>query len=713
MNLPQDYLYALLPAFIRNRDYYQGQPLRALMEVLDLEHRQLWTSVAALYDDWFIETCGEATVPAIGDLVAVGDVESVGGWNRRALVGNAVAYRRRKGVPAILERAVRDATGWYPRVVEVSRHLVMSQALEEVRPGRGGTVNLRDGKALAALGTPFETVPRLDAVRRGNLERGRTAAGRPLGPGGNLTQLAVSLWRLQAYPLTRVTARWVGRPGCYTFHPLGVDTPLFNPPRTPVRLTDPVTPRNLPEPLRPDLLSAEIEARRRGEAPATDYLGLQPAFEVFDPETGIRYPAEALQIADLSSWRRPPADGPHARRAVQVAVDPVLGRLAFPPGRGESGRVEVSFSYGFGGDLGGGPYPSATAPAEAEDPEPSAAWRAAVGGLTADGGDDGRAPLPSLAAALAAWQASGMPRGVLLVGGAAQEVAPGPLAIDLRGGRRLTIAAAEPGPGVLLGSVSVVADELPSGAALTLANLWLEGAVEAAGSLDLALHHCTVCPSAEHRAAGAALVLQGGMALTARLAGSIVGPVEYRGGAVRLRVADGIVDAGGGAAAIRTSVEPGPPGAPGAELTLDLARATVLGATACHRLLLADAALFAGPLVVAQPEEGLLSHCYAPPASRTPRRFRCQPELERARSGAAAPETAEPSRPVFVSRRYGDPAYAQLSPASPRAIRTGAESGSEVGAFETQRRPQREAALAAVLEEYTPFGIDAKVVYVT
>ncbi|MBK9095061.1 MAG: hypothetical protein IPM84_20330 [Anaerolineae bacterium] len=44
----------------------------------------------------------------------------------------------------------------------------------------------------------------------------------------------------------------------------------------------------------------------------------------------------------------------HSPPAGKVAVDRELGRIAF--GSDPAGAIEVGYTYGFGGDLGGGPY---------------------------------------------------------------------------------------------------------------------------------------------------------------------------------------------------------------------------------------------------------------------------------------------------------------------------------------------------------------------
>ena len=69
---PGDELFALLPALHRLRDVEQGEPLRALLAVIQSEFDRVDADTAQLYDNWFIETCEEWVVPYLGDLLAVG-----------------------------------------------------------------------------------------------------------------------------------------------------------------------------------------------------------------------------------------------------------------------------------------------------------------------------------------------------------------------------------------------------------------------------------------------------------------------------------------------------------------------------------------------------------------------------------------------------------------------------------------------------------------
>ena len=100
--------------------------------------------------------------------------------------------------------------------------------------------------------------------------------------------------------------------------------------------------------------------------------------------------------------------------------------------------------------------------------------------------------------------------------------------------------------------------------------------------------------------------------------------------------------------------------------------------------------------------------------SATPPRYACQPDRAIAGLTAEAREQeANRVAPRFRSRRYGDPAYAQLASDCPREIARGAEDEAEMGAFHDLYQPQREALLLARLNEYTLAQADARLIYAT
>jgi len=164
---------------------------------------------------------------------------------------------------------------------------------------------------------------------------------------------------------------------------------------------------------------------------------------------------------------------------------------------------------------------------------------------------------------------------------------------------------------------------------------------------------------------------------------------------------------------------------PGPPATLE--RTTVFGAVYLKELTLASEAIFNDPVVSERRQAGCARFSYVPEGSyQTPRRYRCQPDLalaQRAKELLLASEDDLPPaerapvqarlRPSFTSVHYGHPAYAQLGLTCAEEIRTGAEDGSEMGAFSSLKQPQREANLRIRLEEYLPFSLEAGLIYVT
>ncbi|WLB91320.1 hypothetical protein [Bradyrhizobium japonicum] len=63
---------------------------------------------------------------------------------------------------------------------------------------------------------------------------------------------------------------------------------------------------------------------------------------------------------------------------------------------------------------------------------------------------------------------------------------------------------------------------------------------------------------------------------------------------------------------------------------------------------------------------------------------------------------------TFVSKRFGDPGYAQLADCGPAVLKTGAENGSEIGAWCRMLASIRLRDLTAKFAEYMPFGAIAQ-----
>ena len=88
------------------------------------------------------------------------------------------------------------------------------------------------------------------------------------------------------------------------------------------------------------------------------------------------------------------------------------------------------------------------------------------------------------------------------------------------------------------------------------------------------------------------------------------------------------------------------------------------------------------------------------------------PRAARLPAAAALAATTRRVQPEFTTRRYGLPAYAQLSLDCAPEICTGADNGAEMGVFNALLQPQREANLRLRFEEYLPFGLEAGLIFV-
>lgn len=384
-----DRLYRLLPAIYRIRDVAQGEPLRALLAIIEQELQVVEADIDTLYDNCFIETCDNWVVPYIGDLLDVDELDSgnsiiapdaestgqgaYGLQERRAYVANTLAYRRRKGTMPVLEQLTQDVTGWRSRAVEFGRLVNTTQNLDRNLP-HSLTVDIRANTNLEQVGTPFET------------QAAYSVEVRPMQQGGryNVPNIGLYIWRLQSYPLTRVQARVLDS-GHYTFHPAGPEqVPLFNQPQTKT-ITALASEINVPAVLRRPVLADELAGRRhtryqgQHQTGNLTYFDTDPVLEIYLNGQPRALPPESILITDLGTdatsvasayglnepleWQpgnKIPWDGrdpqnPLLPPAYLVAVDPERGQMMMRPGLCPR-RVEVSYFSGFSGDVGGGAY---------------------------------------------------------------------------------------------------------------------------------------------------------------------------------------------------------------------------------------------------------------------------------------------------------------------------------------------------------------------
>jgi hypothetical protein len=703
-------LYDLLPSVHRRRDAEQAYPLRALLAVIDEQRAIIRDEIEQLYDDWFIETCQDWVVPYLGAVVGYrllhGFEEALGSGADearrllgaiapRADVADTLANRRRKGTLAVLEDLAADVAAWPARAVEARRLLSFLQPIRlygrdtrelRARLRRGRLVDLRAGDALDRIDGPFDELAHIVDVRRVSSPRGRGLH--------NLPEICLFVWRLGAYSISNAPAFCRDRDRMhFTFSILGNDTPLVTKPvrePSPTHIADET---NVPAFIR----------RRAFSARPAQYYGPGKSLCIWvDRGAGAQpVPLSHIVPADLTGWRyRPGRD--------QVAVDPVLGRIAFPPRYAPDAGVWVTYHYGFSADMGGGEYPRPPSPG--------------VKTYRVGPGEE----FERIMAAVDRWRADkAAPDGpreaiVELVGSIAYQEQ---LEIRLDLGDRLTVRAAPGSRPVLrlldwysnrpdaLRIVGTGDGDGPDprivldGLLITGRSVRVQGRVGRVSIVDSTLvpgwtiDESCMCehptePSLELFDTPACLQVERSI-----LGTILVNRDEVHADPNRIYLSDSILDA--------TSQELLALMAPDdrhAHALLSARRTTVFGRIRTHGVGLIENSILLGDLHVTRRQSGCVRFCYATPDSRLPPHFHCQPEL-----------AGDPQRvvPRFTSQRYGTPGYGQLAQSCPVEIRRGADDGSELGAFHDLFQVQREDNLRLRLDEFTPAGCDAGLVFVT
>ncbi|HJV68739.1 hypothetical protein [Ideonella sp.] len=717
-NARADRLYALLPTVHRMRDADRGYPLKALLRVIAEQVNVVEDDIAQLYDNWFIETAQDWAVPYLGELVGYAPAAGAGAAadapaceNPRVLVprrevANTIRYRRAKGTLAILEQLAADVAGWPARAVEFFQLLVRDQHINHLYLERHRTVDLREMDALDRLGGPFDSIAHGVDVRRIDSHR---------APGWfNIPSVGVFAWRLLSLPVTDTPACCIEEvgPHCFTFSVLGQDAPLFVAPQ---RETDPhhiAEELNLPAAIRRQAFDADPGAYY-GEASS---LAIRADGWAGAPGGGI-VPVAQIVPADLSGWAYEPLPN-------QVAVDPVLGRIAFPPGQLPRKGVRVSYRYGLPARIGGGEYERPLhSPAG-----PYTLYRVGEG----EGFEFHR-----IGDALARWREDQPDDAVIELAQSAVFVEP--IAIELADGQSLQLRAAQRTRPVL--RLIDWQTDLPDALTVTLGErsrisfdgllvtgrpLHIQGRADgntAAGpcGAQVAIRHCTLVPGwalegdcTPRRPAEPSLELYRVRA-EVNVSHSIVGSIrvaddEVGSDPIALTIHDSIVDA--------TAAERQALGAPGdgiAHATLTVRNTTVFGIVEVHAIALAENSLFTGCVNVARRQLGCMRFCYVPCGCRTPRRYRCQPDgviaalRQRLPEGDRLLEAIASEqlrlRPQFTADRYGLPGYAQLGLHGADEIARGADDGSEMGVYHGLFQPQRADTLRARLAQFTPAGM--------
>lgn len=718
MNQNPDFLFELIPVIYRLRDAAQGSPLQALLRVIAEQAGVVEQDIARLYENWFIETCDDWVVPYIGALVGYSPV-STGpnpGTGTRALtreritiprreVANTIRFRRRKGTLSVLEDLAQAVAGWPARAVEFYRLLGVTQNIDYLHMDRGRTSELRDGDALDGLGTAFDEVARTVDIRRVNSKHSQGMF--------NIPEVGLWVWRLRAYTVTGAPAYCYEEesPNCFLFSALGNNTKLFVNP-----LASGADPK-LPLPITRRAMLAHEADETTGAAPdVAAFYGPTQSIQIFTGTPPTLVDVSRIVPADLTGWvYRPTGD--------QVAVDPVLGRIMFPPNQARRQAVYVSYAYGFPADVGGGEYTRTLS-----QPAGASIYRV---------NKTDKTMFPRIADALVKWQQDKPSAAIIEI--TDSNVYAEPISVDLAAGQTLELRAAN---GIrpiirLLDFQTALPDGLSiagaRGSWFVLDGIVVTGRpVQVSGDISgVTIRHCTLVPGwglscgcGPLRPSEPSLEVIGAP-LCITIEHSILGAIQIERDEVtedplRLHVHDSVIDA-----TDPSRVAIGASGKLCSYAVLEVHRCTIFGGVEVHAITVAEDSIFMGLIRACRRQAGCMRFCYVPPASRTPRRYECQPDLVFAAvaaevsRGALTEAEAVPLRtretlrvePEFESVRYGTPTYARLARVTAVEIVRGASDRSELGVYHDLYQPQRAANLAQRLTEFTPAGSDAGIIY--
>jgi hypothetical protein len=477
-------IFDLLPVVYRLRDADQSKALEVFLAVIEKQFYALQNDIQGLYENWFIETCDEWVVPYIGDLLGVQGLNPIASteFSERPYVANTLFYRRRKGTITVLEKLAHDISGWPAKAVEFFQLLESTQNINHLRLANLRTPDLRDTNALELLNGPFDQAAHTVEVRSIQDEQGKY----------NIQDIGIFLWRLQSYPLLGSEPWPVATPadGRFTFNALGFDAPLFNSPEADAQAAHRVGERDVPGCLRRRALYDDLVALRSAlaanAAPEPVYFGVNPVLSVL--LASVPVDPQEIFICDLSQWKSTTAA---SLQKGQVIVDPKLGRLVVAASSLPA-KVQVNYSYGSSGDLGGGPYDrrqSRPAPGELAPSTPDTiADPKALHGVVFH---VPTSAFPTISQAFSAWNQASNPDAVIQIDDS--QTYTEKVTISLAAGTTLFLQAANKQRPVIVGDLNL---QGTSGTAeLILDGLVIAGHISVQQGLgELTLRHCTVVP---------------------------------------------------------------------------------------------------------------------------------------------------------------------------------------------------------------------------
>lgn len=688
-------------------------PLESLLKVIDEQLANFAADLDQLYNDQFIETCAPWVIPYIGDLIGYQSIQGIAASvdDPRSEVANTISMRRRKGTVLVLEQLARDVTGWGAHAEEFFMRLGTTQYVKCVRLGNHYAPDVRGWKPRAFRNSAFSTMAR------------RVDVHNPQSPGlprYNLPNIGIFLWSLDAMSVTNATPTQAVTgsglvPECYRFSSLGNDMQLFHAAvYQGEQITAAATEINVPDYLTRHELCADLK-----KGASASYYGNGASLSlVLNQQLLNPY---QIRVCDLSgadgAWNNLPVAG----SLYAAAIDPVLGRIALAPSTsGSPQTLSVSYNFGFNAEMGGGEY-------ERE----STFSVTNTDAVFAYPDTSASPPYGTLQEAITyvAGQTTTLGQVALEITSSETYVLPaGPLVVDVPEGTLVEIRAKDGCRPTLLLDGEIQAS---GGALSTLifnglliaaapqmtpvsaeALLALPATRPGAGKNELPtlqMLHTTLTPgwaldsagNPTHADAPAIKADTTGGAISIEL--SIVGPIRAPE-LVQVSLAESILDATGSWLVAYAALDGKSGGAP-----LTLTGCTVVGVVHAQELVLVSNSIvwaeassgWVSGLIADRQQAGCVRFSFIPVGSVTPRRYKC---VERTLAGPA---------PIFLSFRYGQPAYLKMIASTQNAIRRGADDEGEMGAFHFVLAPLREQDLEIRLEEYTPVGLNTGLIYQT
>jgi hypothetical protein len=338
----------------------------------------------------------------------------------------------------------------------------------------------------------------------------------------------------------------------------------------------------------------------------------------------------------------------------EVAIDPERGRFAFPATEIPTGRLSVSYRYGFTGEVGAGPYARpGLAKATLTVAQTRNADHATLQGAINAAPNGGAAPV------LIEILDSATYNEALLID---NRNFPGGLVLQAADQETPCVIKSGAGANVLAVQNSTIAELRLDGLVLSGGNIAVSGNVG-----KVVLRHCSASP--------------GTVGVTLTSANANLQLLQSICGRIAITAAEGSLE-------VTDSIVQHPTAIAFANGVGKLERSTVIGDVTLHSGYLSNLLLH-GALALADTKASCLRF------SRLPRPF--------AEQGFSCTDAV----PVLVSLQFGDAGYCHLHPNSAAALRSGAEEGGEIGAFHRAGLPWRTQNVAVRLAEYMPAGLEA------